>query len=506
MSARLVHSGAEVESAYTGRQPTTVNAPFGAVLAAVPEGWQALQGLLGTALSAMASGVDERGGPAPAGDPRDFAEQVRRELGEVLPEAGAGAAVTLSSLTRLLARGAADPADPACAAHLHCPPLAIAVAAEAVSAALNQSLDSWDQAPAASVFEIEVVRALAGLAGYDQLASSGVLTTGGTESNLMGLLLARDRTNPRTERNETEGRKRRLRVFCSTAAHFSVQRGASLLGLGDTSVVPIPTDAHHRLDIETLARALGDEGDIPAVIVATAGTTDFGSIDPLSELAALAREHRAWLHVDAAYGGGALFSDRLAGLLNGLASADSIALDLHKFGWQPIAAGVFLVRDAGSFAPLDHRAAYLNPRDDEEAGYFSLLGRSLRTTRRADAFKIAVTLRTLGRRRLGQLVDRCHTLSRHAAERIAAQPKLQLAAHPTLSTVVFRYVTESDSDQVNAALRRRLLREGKAVVGRTEIDGGVWLKLTLLNPYTTQSQIDALLSAVTAAGAAEEAR
>lgn len=118
--------------------------------------------------------------------------------------------------------------------------------------------------------------------------------------------------------------------------------------------------------------------------------------------------------MDAAYGGGALLSDRLAPLLDGIERADSVSLDWHKLGWQPVAAGVFLARRAETYASLARRAVYLNPQDDEEAGYPSLLGLSLRTTRRADAFKIAVTLRTLGRAGLGALVDTCHELARQA--------------------------------------------------------------------------------------------
>jgi L-2,4-diaminobutyrate decarboxylase len=155
---------------------------------------------------------------------------------------------------------------------------------------------------------------------------------------------------------------------------------------------------------------------------------------------------------------------------------------------------------------------YLNPQDDEEAGYPSLLGLSLRTTRRADAFKIAVTLRTLGREGLGRLVDTCHVLARDGAEAVRAHPRLELHADPVLTAFLFRYLPEdadpAHTDRVNAALRRRLLREGRAVVGRTELPGDgpgrVRLKLTLLNPHTTLAEVERLLHAVAAAGQAEE--
>ncbi|SNR45836.1 L-2,4-diaminobutyrate decarboxylase [Haloechinothrix alba] len=468
-----------------------------------------LSALVDTAVQAIATGTAERGGPAPAREPCALAEQVRDTMGEALPELGTGAEEALSCLTRMLAAGSVDPSDPACAAHLHCPPLAVAVAADLVSATLNPSLDSWDQAPAATTVETEVVAALAELAGYRPERAAGVLTGGGTESNLMGLGLARDaalreRAGVGPAYEGVSGPSCRMRVFCSAAAHFSVQRNAALLGLGEASVTAVPVDDRHRMDTAALCRALRRCEDAPAVIVATAGTTDLGAIDPLPEVAELANEHGAWLHTDAAYGGGALLSEGLAPLLDGIALSDSIALDLHKLGWQPIAAGVFLAGEGYAMEPLARRVAYLNPTDDELAGYDGLLGRSLRTTRRADAFKIAVTMRALGRRGLGELVDRCHALARYIATQIASHPALELAADPALTTVVFRYRAFGNSDRVNAALRRRLLRRGRAVVGRTELSGEVWLKLTLLHPGAARSDADALLNEIVIAGTEED--
>jgi L-2,4-diaminobutyrate decarboxylase len=468
-----------------------------AALAGGAGGAEALRELVEIALDGMAEGVAARGGPVPAAEPTEVESMVWAALeGEPVPRHGVGAEAALRPLARLLAQGAADPADPACAAHLHTPPLAVAVAADLVASALNPSLDSWDQAPAAIELEAQVVRGLAELAGYGPEAG-GVMTSGGTASNLMGLLLARDRRPPS-----------RLRVLCSEAAHFSIPRSAGILGLGEAAVTRLPVDAGHRMEPAALRAALRAGGGVRTLVVATAGTTDAGAIDPLPEIAWACAEAGAWLHVDAAYGGGALFSDRLRPLLAGLEGADSIALDLHKLGWQPLAAGAFLVRDSALMAPLEQRVAYLSSPDDEAAGYVNTLGLSLRTSRRADAFKVAVTLRALGIAGLGRLVDRCHALARHAADAIAAEPLLQLALPPVLTTVVFRYAGGGDRDAVNAALRRGLLRSGRAVVGRTELRGPggpeVWLKLTLLNPHARTADVDALLEAVVAAGRAGE--
>ncbi|GAA1708173.1 aminotransferase class V-fold PLP-dependent enzyme [Fodinicola feengrottensis] len=452
----------------------------------------ALAPLLAQVARALADGAQARGGPVPAGGPPAVEAAVRAVLGATAaPRDGVGADAALLDLTRVLAAGAADPADPACIAHLHCPPLAVAVAADVAVAALNQSMDSWDQAPAATVIEQEVIAALAELVGYDKEKAAGVMTGGGTESNLMGLLLARDaRPGP-------------VRVFCSPYAHFTIARNAMVLGLGPNAVTPVRTEADSRMDLAALRDALAASPE-RAVVVATAGTTDLGTIDPIDEIVSVAREFGAWVHVDAAYGGGALFSRRLSALLKGIDQADSVGLDLHKIGWQPAPAGVFLTRQRKSFAPLAMSAAYLNPVDDEEAGFPSLLGLSLRTTRRADAFRIAVTFRAFGLSTLGDFVDTCHQLTLSAAAAIAAAPRLELLAPPILTTVVFRYRAKSDVDKVNAALRRQLIVDGTAVVGRTERAGETWLKLTLLNPYATRTDLDRVLDAVVAAGEAQE--
>lgn len=452
----------------------------------------ALRPLLALVADALTDGTAARGGPVPAGGPPAVEAAVRAVLGaSAAPETGVGDVRALAELTRVLAAGAADPADPRCAAHLHCPPLAVAVAADVAVAALNQSMDSWDQAPAATVIEQQVIAALAEIVGYDREKSAGVMTGGGTESNLMGLLLARDAAPGR------------IRIFCSPYAHFTISRSAMILGLGKDAVTVVPADAKSRMDPVALHAALEASAD-RAVVVATAGTTDLGTIDPLAEIVEVAVKFGAWVHVDAAYGGGVLFSRRLSGLVKGIAGADSVGLDLHKLGWQPAPAGIFLTRERESFAPLALSAAYLNPVDDEEAGYPSLLGLSLRTTRRADAFRLAVTFRALGRSTLGEFVDACHALTVYAASAITDHPELELLAPPVLTTVVFRYRAQSNVDEVNAALRRRLIVDGTAVVGRTERDGRVWLKLTLLNPYAKPADVDLVLAAVAAGGAEED--
>jgi L-2,4-diaminobutyrate decarboxylase len=482
----------------------------------------ALAANVATTLSALTRGREDRGGPTPAGPPED----PRRALDALLdgsadpdgalPATGVGASRALDELVTALAAGHTDPGDPRCAAHLHCPPLAVAVAADLAVSVLNPSLDSWDQGPSSAAAEDRVIAALAGLVGFDPSRAGGTMTTGATASTLTGLLLAREAADGP------------VRIACSALAHFSVLRAAQVLGLDADAVHPVPVDAESRMDPAALDAVLAgvvspvDRGAVPGaatgvpraedgttptpdggwIVVATAGTTDLGAIDPLPAVADVAAAHGAWLHVDAAYGGGALFSRALAPLLDGIARADSVAMDLHKLGWQPVAAGVLLLRERERSAPMDLQVAYLNAEDDDEAGYEDRLGRSLRTTRRPDAFKVLATMRALGREGLGDLVDRCHALAHDAAAAVTADPRLELHGPPTLTTILLRPSDEDPArrDARCAAIRRALLRDGLAVVGRTEIPGDGpgrrWLKLTLLNPAATTADVTALVALV----------
>jgi L-2,4-diaminobutyrate decarboxylase len=443
-------------------------------LASGPEGPGALRPLLDTVLDALRDGGEARGGPLPAGGPEGVARRVRDAVGDVLPEQGTEDA--LHVLVRALAEGAADPADPLCAAHLHCPPLAVATAADLAASTLNPSMDSWDQAPAASELEALVTRALAQEIGADD----ALVTTGGTESNQLALLLAREAHAG-------------VRLIHGANAHHSLPRAAWLLGLPDPVVVPAPAGT---MDLAALDEALtelqGLRGSL--LVAATAGTTDAGLIDPLPDIADLCEAHGTRLHIDAAYGGGLLFSDHHRGKLDGLDRAHTVTLDLHKLGWQPVAAGLLVVKDPHDLDALSHRADYLNADDDTEAGLPDLLGRSLRTTRRPDILKVAVTLKTLGRAGLGALVDQVCARAVELADLVEAHPGFELYDPPTLSTVLFR--PAEASDEAVAAVRRTLLHEGRAVLGRALLDDRLWLKATLLNPHTRPGDLAALLKLV----------
>ncbi|MYU35053.1 aminotransferase class V-fold PLP-dependent enzyme [Streptomyces sp. SID8358] len=437
-----------------------------------------LRPLLDTVLTALHDGAARRGGPLPAGGPDTVTHHTHTTTGPLIPDHGTGAHHALRTLVTALAEGAADPAHPHCAAHLHTPPLALAAAADLAASALNPSMDSWDQAPAASALETALTTALATEIYPHTPRPDAVVTTGGTEANQLALLLARERHGP-------------IQTVCAANAHHSVTRATWILGLPRPVVIPAPRGV---MDPTALHDALTTLTG-PLLVTATAGTTDTGRIDPLDHIADLTTTHGADLHVDAAYGGPLLFSPTHRAALHGLHRAHSVTLDLHKLGWQPASAGILAVPRHDDLAPLHHHAPYLNADDDTDAGLPDLLGRSLRTTRRPDALKIAVTLQALGRDGLADLVDRTVATAHHLADLVDRHPALDLHDRPTISTVLFR-PTDADDTTV-ATIRRTLLTQGHAVLGRAHADDRLWLKATLLNPHTTPEDLQRLLALVT---------
>ncbi len=481
-----------------------------AALAGGVEGLQQVKALVDTALGALHDAALKRGGPVAPGGPEAANAAVREALGGGAFLTDDPSAQRVTDLFGAYATWAVDLTHPSAVARMQCAPTAAAAAAELVAGVLNQSLHAWESGPFALELERQLIGEMASWVGYGGQAS-GTLTPGGSISNLMGLLLAREYALNEVSREGLAGRPIRPRILCSAAAHFSIARAAAFLGLGRDAVLKVPVDERGRMLAGEARRILADLADdeVPVALVATAGTTDHGSFDPLPELAALAAEYRVWLHVDAAYGIGALFSPTLAPLLDGLAEADSIAFDLHKFGWTPASSSVLLARDGRHMNCLDEQAVYLNPSDDEAAGFTSLLGTSMQTTRRSDALKIAATLLTVGRAGMGAWVDACHEQARHAAAKIGAADTLDLVAEPILSTVIFRCRSTDaapvdDEDAWNAAVRRKLMTDGRALLARTKVTGPdgnpqVHLKLVFLNPTTTKEEIDELLSDIAAA-------
>lgn len=398
---------------------------------------------------------------------------------------------------------------PQCVAHLHCPSLVISQAAEVLINATNQSMDSWDQAPSATLIEMKLIEWLRTQVGY-QPGDAGVFTSGGTQSNLMGLMLARDawyaRQGHSVQQDGLTGDLKKMKVFCSENAHFSVQKNMALLGLGYQSVTQVKTDSFARMDMDDLRHKLAAakaNGEHILAIVATAGTTDAGAIDPLREIATLAAEENIWVHVDAAWGGALLLSELYRDYLDGIELVDSITLDFHKQFFQTISCGAFLLKEARHYELMRYQAAYLNSEFDEAQGVPNLVSKSLQTTRRFDALKLWMGLEALGQKQYAAIIDHGVTLAQDVAAYVDAQPALELVMKPQLASVLFRYrpahlahLSDADIALLNQRIGDALLESGRANVGVTEHDGVTCLKMTLLNPTVTLEDIKILLTLV----------
>ncbi|WP_182059081.1 aspartate aminotransferase family protein [Pantoea sp. ME81] len=396
---------------------------------------------------------------------------------------------------------------PQCVAHLHCPSLVVSQAAEVLINATNQSMDSWDQSPSATIIEVKLIEWLRAQVGYPA-GDAGVFTSGGTQSNLMGLMLARDafyqRQGHSVQLDGITGDLRKIKVLCSENAHFSVQKNMALLGHGYNSVVQVKSDQFARMDVNDLKAKLAQaeaNGEQILAIVATAGTTDAGAIDPLREIAGIAAEHNIWMHVDAAWGGALLLSEKYRDYLDGLELVDSVTLDFHKQYFQTISCGAFLLKDERHYELMRYQAAYLNSEFDEEAGVPNLVSKSLQTTRRFDALKLWMGLEALGQKQYAAIIDHGVTLAQEVAKFVASEPRLELVMQPQLASVLFRYRPEQLTDTAQIALFNQrigdaLLDSGRANVGVTENQGVTCLKLTLLNPTVMLEDIKVLLALV----------
>lgn len=422
---------------------------------------------------------------------------------EVCPAQGVGLERVLEDVGAQVLDHSLVVTNPTCMAHLHCPPLIPALAAELLISATNQSMDSWDQAPSATYLEQRVVDWLCGLYGYD--AGDGIFTSGGTQSNFMGVLFARDayardRLGWDIQTKGLPPEAPRFRILGSAISHFSIKQSASLLGLGHDAVVPVATDSQHRMTPDALRRTLTElnaRGLLPVAVVATAGTTDFGSIDPLAAIAEIAREFGLWLHVDAAYGGALALSQKQAARLRGIEHADSLTVDFHKLFYQPISCGAFLARDRERFKLIQLNADYLNPEDNAEDGILDLVGKSIQTTRRFDGLKLYMTLRALGGEVMAAMVETTLDLAQAVAGLLRQRPGFELINEPELNAVVFRYrraeLTDEACDRINAGLRVAMLGSGRALLAQTRYQGRLCLKMTLLNPRTTPADIAVVL-------------
>lgn len=400
---------------------------------------------------------------------------------------------------------------PHCLAHLHCPTFIASLAAEMIISAFNQSMDSWDQAPAATMIEQALCDELCQFYGFDKQADA-TFTGGGTMSNFMGLLLARDhysqqQYNWNIQKNGLPEQASKFRILCAENAHFTVAQSASILGLGQNAVVKIKDKSLEENEqlLEQTILQLKAEGLIPIAYVTTAGTTDFGSLGNIGKLADVAHSHNMWLHVDAAFGGALMFSQKHKHKLNGIEKADSVTIDFHKLFYQPISCGVFIVKDKESFNYIRLHADYLNPESNAEFGIIDLVYKSIQTTRRFDALKPFIALQHIGLENFEKMIDHTIAMAEEVSGIIEKDASFELAYKTPINAVVFRFLPNNNLnadavDNINNTIKTSLLLSGKAIIGQTYFNNKAYLKFTLLNPMTQTSEVTALLEEIKAMG------
>ena len=471
---------------------------------------QVLQGV-----NAVATKLDRTTKPFTGVGPAEMKARIGAvDLDRPLPDT----ASALEELESVYLRDAIYFHDAKYAAHLNCPVVIPALVGEAILSAVNSSMDTWDQSVGATMIERRLIDWTAERMQLGA-AADGVFTSGGSQSNLQALLIARNHAVARLRQQPGNVGLRlpalleKLRIFTSADSHFSIQKSASMLGLGFDAVISVRCAADHRMDPAALAEAMAeayDGGLVAMAVVATAGTTDFGAVDPLTELSALARAYAAWFHVDAAYGGGLMVSGRYRHLLDGTRLADSVTVDFHKTFFQPVSSSALLVRDRAMLRHVTYYADYLNPESAALADIPNQVDKSIQTTRRFDALKLWLTLRIMGADAIGALFDEAIDLAARVGLLLASDDDFELAAEPQLSTLVFRYrprpanthrLPEDAADRLNQAIRAAVFASGQAVVAGTKVDGRHYLKFTLLNAEATLEDIGEIISLLRSTGA-----
>ena len=454
---------------------------------------------------ALAHRVVELAAETLAGLPsaRAFPETSAREVSAVFdgpaPEDGLGPAA-LDALPQVVALS--RPPGPRFFGYVLGSGEPVGAIADLLASVLNQNVTAWRSSPAAVTIERVVVRWLAeaiGCAGF-----TGSLTGGGSSANLMGLAMAREARAPANEDGVRAGGV----LYASSEVHMSIPKAAALLGLGHAAVRYVPVDADFRMDVPSLERAVLEDiaaGRRPIAVVATAGTVNTGAIDPMREVAVVARRHGLWMHVDGAYG--ALAALAVPEAFAGMELADSLSLDAHKWLYQPLDCGCLLYRDAGAArAAFSHTGDYTRSLLEDPVERFSFFEESMELSRRFRALKPWLSLRYHGLRAYRESIRTDLALARRLAEAVDARPELERLAPVALSAVCFRHrgdgrLPDAELDRWNQELLLSVVRRGRVFLSNATVRGRFALRACLVNHRTTEADVDAIIGEVLAAAA-----
>ncbi len=389
--------------------------------------------------------------------------------------------------------------------------------ADLLASTFNPSVTSWRSAPAAAQIERTVVRWLGALIGYDE-NSVGLLTSGGSMANLTALLIAHRAKTDRPVAQEGVANER-MTIYVSDQVHMSIPKAADVLGLGQKSVRVIPTDERFCFDAKALEEAIQVDRKNnlkPFCVVASAGTAASGALDPLAEIADVARRHDLWFHIDGAYGAPAAMVGECKAMFAGLELADSVSLDPHKWLYTPVDCGCLLLRDpAAARKPFVAEGEYVKVHETAELESFAFWDYGIELSRRFRALKVWLTLRYYGARRIAEAIREDMAMAKYMAERVEADPEFELLAPVQLSICCFRYLpkswreqlemanNEDEREKLNSQINRlnerimhRVQRGGQAYLSNAMLRGKFALRACIINFRTTRADIDITLAAV----------
>jgi aromatic-L-amino-acid decarboxylase len=434
---------------------------------------------------------------------------------EPLPQQGVSAEEIFTTLRRDVIPHAMNIPSPRYFGLFNPTPLPIAVWADAVASALNQNGAAWRNSPSASVIEARVLRWLCRLVGYGE-ESFGTLTSGGSEANLIGLKCARDHAfegaRDRGLRRASDGAGH-LVVYASEQCHYSFVKSVDILGLGRENLRKIETDERFHIRTDLLRKAIRSDlakGHTPVCVTGAAGATSTGVVDPLDELADIAREFGLWFHVDAAYGGALAFSEKHRWRLRGIERADSVAFDPHKWMFVPFECGALLVRDGGGALreAFDITPEYLSEeRGGADVGYdffrYGQLG-----TRRAMALKVWAALKSLGVGGYAEIVERQIGLVNYMASRFDDAEEFERVGEVETALCCVRFLPKAareksvaEQDELQRALQQRVERDGGAWMATTVLKGRRALRINVNSFLTERRHIDYLVELLGREGA-----
>jgi glutamate/tyrosine decarboxylase-like PLP-dependent enzyme len=421
--------------------------------------------------------------------------EVRARFDEPLPEEGSKSHA-LDALTDVIAMSRAP--TPRFYGYVLGSGEPVAAVADLLASVLNQNVTAWRSAPAAVTIERQVLQWIASALQCEGF--TGSLCGGGSSANLMALAMAREAKVPANEGGAQPGV-----VYASSEAHMSIAKAVALLGLGRANLRLVAADERFQMRAGDLRQAVVADfaaGRKPVAVVATAGTVTTGSIDPLAEIASVCREHQLWLHVDGAYG--ALAALAVPEPFRGLASADSISLDAHKWLYQPLDCGILLFKDAAAArAAFSFTGEYARALETDSVEGFAFFEESLELSRRFRALKLWLSLRYHGFNAFRAAINADLAHARQLADRIRSTPELELLAPVTLSAVCFRYRPRdrsvADLNALNAELLRRVVRRGRIYLSNASLAGQFALRACFVNHRTTAADVDLIVPEVLSA-------